>query len=63
MLTILRMCGTLVHGHPGLKGRMPYHPYEAKGMLISAIKSDIPVLFLDGRRPFIVGRGAPQEDG
>ena len=34
---------------PGLKVVMPYTPYDAKGLMISAIKDDNPVVYIDDR--------------
>ena len=34
---------------PGLKVVMPSNPYDAKGLLISAIRDDNPVIFIDDR--------------
>jgi len=34
---------------PGLKVVMPSRPYDAKGLMISAIKDDNPVIFIDDR--------------
>lgn len=34
---------------PGFKVIMPSNPYDAKGMLISAIESDYPVIYIDDR--------------
>lgn len=34
---------------PGLKVVMPSNPYDAKGLIISAIKDDNPVIFIDDR--------------
>jgi pyruvate dehydrogenase E1 component beta subunit len=34
---------------PGLKVVMPSSPYEAKGLLVAAIKDDNPVVFIDDR--------------
>ena len=34
---------------PGLKVVMPSNPYDAKGLLISAIKDENPVLYIDDR--------------
>jgi len=39
-----------IFGHiPGLKVVMPATPYDAKGLMISAIKDDNPVVFIDDR--------------
>ena len=39
-----------IFGHiPGLKVVMPSTPYDAKGLMISAIKDDNPVVFIDDR--------------
>jgi pyruvate dehydrogenase E1 component beta subunit len=39
-----------VFGHiPGLKVVMPACPYDAKGLMVSAIKDDNPVVFIDDR--------------
>lgn len=34
---------------PGLKVVMPSTPYDAKGLMISAIKDDNPVVYVDDR--------------
>jgi pyruvate dehydrogenase E1 component beta subunit len=39
-----------IYAHiPGLKVVMPSNPYDAKGLMISAIKDDNPVVFIDDR--------------
>lgn len=40
-----------IYGHiPGLKVVMPSTPYDAKGLLISAIEDDDPVMFMEPKR-------------
>jgi len=34
---------------PGLKVVMPYTPYDAKGLMVAAIKDNNPVIFIDDR--------------
>jgi len=39
-----------IFGHiPGLKVVMPSNPYDAKGLMVSAIRDDNPVVFIDDR--------------
>lgn len=46
---------------PGLKVVMPSNPYDAKGLLISAIKDDNPVLYIDDRWLYKFEQDVPEE--
>jgi len=46
---------------PGLKVVMPSTPYDAKGLMISAIKDDNPVVFIDDRWLYAVEDYVPEE--
>lgn len=46
---------------PGLKVVMPSNPYDAKGLLISAIFDDNPVIFIDDRWLYNVEGRVPQK--
>ena len=49
-------------GHiPGLKVVMPFSPYDAKGLLISAIEDNNPVIFLEHRWLHNVKSDVPEE--
>lgn len=42
-----------IYAHtPGLKVVMPSHPYDAKGLLISAIRDEDPVIFFEPKRVY-----------
>jgi len=46
---------------PGLKVVMPSTPYDAKGLMISAIKDDNPVVFIDDRWLYDIEEDVPEE--
>ena len=46
---------------PGLKVVMPSTPYDAKGLMISAIKDDNPVVYIDDRWLYTLKGEVPQE--
>ena len=47
---------------PGLKMAIPFDPYDAKGLLKSAIRDDNPVFFLESERLLSVKGEVPEED-
>jgi len=46
---------------PGLKVVMPSNPYDAKGLLISALKDENPVLYIDDRWLYKLKGDVPEE--
>jgi pyruvate dehydrogenase E1 component beta subunit len=46
---------------PGLKVVMPSTPYDAKGLMISAIKDDNPVVYIDDRWLYAIEGEVPEE--
>src|ERR1700682_5066049 len=47
---------------PGLKVAMPSNPYDAKGLLLSALRGDDPVVFFEPKRIYRAARGEVPED-
>lgn len=48
---------------PGLKVVIPSNPYDAKGMLLSAIRDEDPVLFMEPKRVYRAAKGeVPESD-
>jgi 2-oxoisovalerate dehydrogenase E1 component beta subunit len=48
---------------PGLKVVMPSNPYDAKGMLLSCLRQDDPVLFMEPKKIYRAARGdVPEGD-
>jgi pyruvate dehydrogenase E1 component beta subunit len=48
---------------PGLKVVMPSNPYDAKGLLLSALRGEDPVVFFEPKRIYRASRGeVPEED-
>lgn len=47
---------------PGLKVVVPASPYDAKGLLISAIRDDNPVVFLEQKKLYRIKGPVPEED-
>src|SRR5205807_3879756 len=48
---------------PGLKVVIPSNPYDAKGLLLSAIRGEDPVIFMEPKRVYRAARGeVPVED-
>jgi pyruvate/2-oxoglutarate/acetoin dehydrogenase E1 component len=46
---------------PGLKVVMPATPYDAKGLMIAAIRDDNPVIFMDDRWLYRLEEAVPEE--
>jgi len=46
---------------PGLKVVMPSTPYDAKGLMVSAIRDDNPVVFIDDRWLYSIEGSVPEE--
>jgi len=48
---------------PGLKVVIPSNPYDAKGLLISSIRDDDPVIFMEPKRVYRAAKGEVPEGG
>jgi len=49
--------------HAGLKVVVPSNPYDAKGLLLSALRQEDPVLFMEPKRIYRAAKGeVPEED-
>jgi 2-oxoisovalerate dehydrogenase E1 component beta subunit len=46
---------------PGLKVVIPSNPYDAKGLLLSSIRDDDPVIFMEPKRVYRASRGEVPE--
>jgi len=46
---------------PGLKGVAPASPYDAKGLLVAAVRDDTPVLYIDDRWLYQTEEDVPDE--
>src|SRR4051812_44318216 len=46
---------------PGLKGVIPSNPYDAKGLLLSAIRGEDPVIFMEPKRVYRASKGEVPE--
>src|SRR2546428_9824489 len=47
---------------PGLKVVIPSNPYDAKGLLLSSIRGEDPVIFMEPKRVYRAARGEVPED-
>ena len=56
------VCGGLYSNVPGLKMVIPSNPYEAKGLLKTAIRDDDPVFFLESERMLGDKGEVPEEE-
>ena len=50
----------MVHAYSGLKVVVPSNPYDAKGLLITSIRDDTPVIFMENRNLYNIKQEVPE---